>query len=162
GADSGVVEERVALSRRAVAANALSLRLGLDEDGEELLLGALYLAGKIGIGGDSLKPAAALLRQHIGHPDGNREPRVLMSEIDAERSAMRRQSLDVDQREPRGRSKAGHGAEREIGEMLVIDRIELVLVHQALKMRHLYGDHAFRRQEIRHAGDEFVELRHLR
>ena len=46
--------------------------------------------------------------------------------------------------------------------MLVVDRIELVLVDQALKMRHLDGDHAFRRQEMRHAGDEIVELRHLR
>ena len=44
GADTGVVEERVALSRRAIAANALSFRLGLDEDGEELVFGALRRA----------------------------------------------------------------------------------------------------------------------
>ena len=74
---------------------------------------------------------------------------------------MRRQSFNIDQREPMGRSQPAHGAEREIREVLVVDGIELVFSQQPLKMRHLDGDDAFRRQEMRHAGDEVVEFRHL-
>ena len=75
---------------------------------------------------------------------------------------MGRQSFNVDQREPMGGSQAAYGAEREIRKVLVVDGIELVFSHQALKMRHLDGDDALGRQEMRHAGDEVVEFRHLR
>ena len=44
----------------------------------------------------------------------------------------------------------------------MVDSVELIFGDQALEMRHLDGDDAFGRQEMRHAGDEIVELRHLR
>ena len=97
------------------------------------------------------EPGAALLRQHVGHPDGDRALRALLGKIDAERPAMRRQSVDVDQHEAMGGGKPRHGSKREIREVLVIDGIELVLFHQTLKMRHLDGDHAFGREQMRHA-----------
>ena len=46
--------------------------------------------------------------------------------------------------------------------MLVVNRIELVFRDQPLDMRNLDGYHALRSQEVGHAGDEVVELRHLR
>ena len=85
-----------------------------------------------------------------------------MGEVDAQRSTVRRQSFNVDKRESVVRSQPAHGAEREIREVLVVDGIELVFGHQPLKMRHLDGDDALRRQKMRHTGDEVVECRHLR
>ena len=44
----------------------------------------------------------------------------------------------------------------------MIDGVELVLVDQPLEMRELERDHAVRRQQMRHAADEIIEVRHLR
>ncbi len=46
--------------------------------------------------------------------------------------------------------------------MLVVDGIELIFGDQPFKMRHLDGDDAFGRQEMRHADNEVVEFRYLR
>ena len=43
----------------------------------------------------------------------------------------------------------------------MVDRVELVLRHQPLEMRELQRDHAFRREQPGHAGDEVVEVRDL-
>ena len=72
-----------------------------------------------------------------------------------------RQSFNVDQRKPMGGSQAAYAAERKVRKVLVVDGIKLVFSQQPLKMRHLDSDDAFRRQEMRHTGDEVVEFRHL-
>ena len=46
--------------------------------------------------------------------------------------------------------------------MLVIDRVELVFVDQPLEVRKLERDHPVRRQQMRHARSEVVEIRDLR
>ena len=46
--------------------------------------------------------------------------------------------------------------------MLVIDRVELVLVDEPLKMRELERDHTVRRQKMRHPCGEVVEIGDLR
>ena len=74
---------------------------------------------------------------------------------------MRRQRLDVDRYQSVGCGEPLQRNKREVREVLVIDRVELVLGDQALEMRNLDGDDALRRQEKRHAGDEVVELAEL-
>ena len=74
---------------------------------------------------------------------------------------MRRKLLDVDQLQAVPRRQALDGHEREVREVLVVDRVELVLRHQPLEVRKLQRDHAFRLQQERHAGDEVVEVGHL-
>ncbi len=88
--------------------------------------------------------------------------RVGAAEIDPQRSAMRRELLDVEHLEAVPPRQAIDRDEREVREMLMIDGVELVLVDQPLEMRKLERDHAVRRQQMRHAGGEVVEVRHLR
>ena len=66
-----------------------------------------------------------------------------MGEIDAQRSPMRRQIFDVNWQEVMRRSQTAYGAQREIREVLVIYRVELVFGKQTLEMRHLDRYHAF-------------------
>ena len=56
------------------------------------------------------------------------------------------QHLNVDRHEAIGRGETPHGDEREIREMLVVDRIELVLRDQTAEMRNLDRYHPLRRQ----------------
>ena len=50
GADAAVVEQRVALARRAVAADRLALVLGRDQERQELALRASHLLGERRVG----------------------------------------------------------------------------------------------------------------
>ncbi len=52
--------------------------------------------------------------------------------------------------------------QREIREMLVIDRIELVLLDQVGQMRKFQRDHAFRLQKQLQAAHKVIEVRDLR
>ena len=85
-----------------------------------------------------------------------------MGEIDAQRAAMCRQRLNVDRHEAISGSETGQSDEREIREVLVVDRIELVFRDEPLEVRNLDRYNALRSQEVGHARDEVVELRHLR
>src|ERR1700730_4909350 len=52
GADGAIIQQGVALARRAVASDVFSAALGLDEEFEQLALGFLHLIGKPGVGFD--------------------------------------------------------------------------------------------------------------
>src|SRR5580658_2714767 len=55
-----------------------------------------------------------------------------------------------------------HGQQRKIRKMFVIDRVELNLLHQLNEVRKFHGDNPVRLQQNLHAGDEAVQIRHLR
>ena len=74
---------------------------------------------------------------------------------------MRRKLLNVDQLQAVQGCQTLDRDQREVGEVLVIDRVELVLRHQSLEMRELQGDDAFRLEQAGHARDEVVEVGHL-
>src|SRR5579871_4605248 len=85
-----------------------------------------------------------------------------MTKIKAQRPAMGPQLLDIEESEAVRRGDALGGEEREIREMLVIDRVELVLGDEPHEMRDLDGGDAARLHQNADAGDEGVEVRHLR
>ena len=60
---------------------------------------------------------------------------------------MGRQLLDVDELQAVARGQAVDRDEREVGEVLVIDGVELVLGDQPLEVRELERDDALRRQQ---------------
>jgi hypothetical protein len=80
---------------------------------------------------------------------------------DAQRPAVRRQRLDVPHRQALGREDALHRAQRQVREVLVIDRVELRLLHQAQQVRELDRDRARRRQRLAQATDEVVDVGHV-
>src|SRR5580698_7333827 len=53
------------------------------------------------------------------------------------------------------------GQERKIAEVLMIDRIELILLHQPHQMRKLDSDDTTRPQQDLHPCDKVVEIGHL-
>ena len=98
GTDAAIVQERVALARRAIAADGLAVALRLDQERQELALGALDLLGKGGIGleiAETLSCARAASRSATA--PGRRPGSTGMGEIDPEGAAMGRQLVDVDQ-----------------------------------------------------------------
>ena len=84
-----------------------------------------------------------------------------MGEIDPERAAMRGELLDVSELQAVPDRDLLHRCQREVREVFVIDRIELVTRHQTDKVRELQGNGPFRLQKTDHARDEIVKVGHL-
>ena len=55
-----------------------------------------------------------------------------------------------------------HDEERQITEVLVIDRVELVLLHQLHQVRKLHGDDATRFEQDLHPSNEVIDIGHVR
>src|SRR5579862_2179871 len=53
------------------------------------------------------------------------------------------------------------GDKREVRKVFMVDRVELVFLHQFHQMRKLNGDYAARRQQDFHASDEIIHIRDL-
>src|SRR3972149_8567153 len=51
--------------------------------------------------------------------------------------------------------------EREVGEMLMINSIELALLHEAHQVGKLHGDHAVRLKKNFHPLNKIIQLRHM-
>ena len=60
---------------------------------------------------------------------------------------MGRELLDVEEREAVVREDGRHGEEREVREVLVVDRVELVVLHQLQQVRELHRDDAVGREQ---------------
>src|SRR6266403_2463522 len=60
-------------------------------------------------------------------------------------------------------SKDRFGCEkREIGEVFVIDGVELIFFHEPLKVRELHGDYAMRFEQNFHSRNKIVQIGDLR
>ena len=70
--------------------------------------------------------------------------------------------LDIEYLEPVTAGKPIDRDKRKIREMLMIDRVKLVLLDQALNMRKLERDHTVRGKQVRHPCSEVVEIGNLR
>ena len=67
-----------------------------------------------------------------------------MAAIDSQAATMGRELFYLPDAEPRGFEDANDGMEREVGEMFVIDRIELCLFDELHQMREFQRDCATR------------------
>jgi hypothetical protein len=75
---------------------------------------------------------------------------------------MRGQRLDVEDAQPVAREGPLHGQQREVAVVLVVDRVELHLADEVEEMRELDRQHARRLEHAGEAGDEVVEVGHVR
>ena len=74
---------------------------------------------------------------------------------------MGRELLDVEHPQAVRGEHATHGEQREVAEVLVVDRVELALLDQTQQVRELDGDHAGGLEQDLHPGNEVVEIRHV-
>src|SRR5882672_7392770 len=100
GADAAVIEERVAFARRPVPDHRFALAPDADQEFQELPLGLFDLLSKITICFDSAKPGVLFSLPHFDDAIADRLRVVfLVPPVDSQRSAVRRQLLDVEQLE---------------------------------------------------------------
>ena len=142
----------------------LACALQPDQELEDAALGLLDLGGeRSGSDRSSVRPKRLLSGEQLAdrgaRPASCRRPRG-----GRRRAVSRRGSGSPRRRTARGRGagRSSGGVEREVAEVLVVDGVELVLVDQPHDVGELHRQHAARREDDLHAGDEVVEIRHLR
>ena len=130
---------------------------------EELALGLADLLGEAAVEVEAVEPDIGLAGDQ---PDDARQAGmgriVFMRDVDAQRAAMAPQFLDVEDSQAVRGEDALRRAQREIREMLVVDRVELVLGDEPHEMRKLDRRDAPRREQGGDAGDEGIDVGHLR
>ena len=108
--------------------------------------------------GEIVETVAALGFQQLLRGVGDDSCGVVVACVDAQRSAVRGNFLDVEDAEAVGREDAARSGEREVREVLVVDRVELVLFDESREVRELHRDHTVGLQQQLDAGDEVVEV----
>src|SRR6266705_75388 len=162
GSDAAVVQQRVAFAGRAVADYFLATLLGVDQERQQFPLGRLDLLVEAAIALQRQKSVVDLPLAQLANAPGYRQRGIFtMTTVDAQRTAVRRQFLDVKKRDAVVRKDPFDRHERQVAEVLVVDGVELVVGYQPRQMRELHGDHAMRRQQELHATDKIVDVRHM-
>src|ERR1700722_10569632 len=69
--------------------------------------------------------------------------------------------FDIENLQPVFSEDALNGMKAQIRKMLVVDRVELVLLHQAKQMREFHRDDPCWTKEDFHPGDEIVDVRNV-
>ncbi len=84
-----------------------------------------------------------------------------MAAVHAQAAPVRRDLLDVGDAQAAGGEDAAHRVERQVGEMLVVDGVELRVLDQAQQMREFQGDGAAGLERGLHALGEIVDVGHV-
>src|SRR5580698_1898641 len=85
-----------------------------------------------------------------------------VAKIDAQRTAMGSELLDVKYPQSMPARETVHRHQRKVREVLMVNRVELIFLDKPLEMREFECDHPLRRQQLRHSRSEVVEIGDLR
>src|SRR5678816_2444086 len=125
--DAAIVQERVSFSGSPVAGDGLSFLSGRDQEAEQVPLDPVDALGKGAVGLDPAEARLLLEPSHLADAGGLLRARAsAVRGVDAERPAVRRKLLDVEEDEAVLPEDRLGGSEGEVGEMLVVDRVEPV------------------------------------
>src|SRR6267143_1658274 len=145
---AAIVQQRIAFPRRPVPNDRFPLPFDFNQEFEQLSLCLSYLLSKCSVGVEafnarsffSLHKLAVSFRQVMGLI-------LCMMTIDTERSPVRWEFFHIKQSQPVCRKDSFRAHQREVEEMLVINSVKLVFLHQFHQMRELNCDNSLRSQQ---------------
>ena len=147
GPDAAVVEQRVALARGAVAHHLLARPARLDEERDEVVAHAGDGLGEPVVALGGVQARLLFGGQHVAHGLARLARDLRRAGPHADRAAVGGQQLDVDQAEPARGERPLAAEHRVVLEVLVVDGVELGVLHQREQVLHLdrhpavVGDH---------------------
>ena len=157
-----VVEERVALGGGAVAADPLAGALGGDEELERAELDAERRLGEAAVALERIETRPLLVAEHLGDSRRLGVARAGMGHEHPQRAAVGRHFLDIEDAQTDAPRHLGHHDERQVGEMFVVDLIELQTLDLLEQVRELERRDALRLQQHSEPGHEVEDVGHVR
>jgi hypothetical protein len=161
GANAAVVQQGVRLARGAVAGDRPSVPLGCDQEVEHRPLGLLDPISEGAVGLERAQPGLLLAPPERLHGGGGSLASLRVLQVEPERAAVGRDLVEVDDRQSLGGEDAFGRREREVREVLVVDRVEEVRLDELHQVRELDRRRSLLREEGLHARDEVVQVRRL-
>ena len=161
-AHSRVIEQGVALGGGTVADHGFPGPLGVDQKREEIVFDLVCVLLETRVISSPVHSGRRFSVDQFCHPAARgMASGVFPLREQAQAAAMRRQFLDVKNRQPGIAEDIGHCRKGKIGKMLVVNRVELILLDQFHEMRELEGRHTLRLQQGSKARREIVDIRHV-
>ena len=158
-ADAVVIEQRVAPSRRAVADDPLPVLLQLGEDRQQLAPGCARPGrGKRRMWPRRTAPAGPSSSSHSSTTDVGIAPFVARRAKTLIEPPWMSSRSNVEDLEPEQAEVVYERLHRVLGDMLVVDAVELVLLDELERMRHLDDEDAVVVEQERHAQSKRVEI----
>src|SRR6185437_8536672 len=132
GPESGVVEHDGALGRRSIARDAGAATLQVLQERGQLRADGGHAYGEARVVGKTVKSQPALALQVF--PRRASRPRVLLDE-QPKGSAVNGERLDAVQKQAVALEQIAQRGDREVAQVLVIDRIELAVIDEVAYIR---------------------------
>src|SRR6266478_5326243 len=162
-ADRAVIQQSIALPRRSISRDLFPIAFRGNQKLQQLPLRFLHLLRKTRIPLQARGSGRFFSRTQLPDSLLHRFRWIFfMPSVDPQRSSMRWQFLNVEERDSMRCEDLLRRHKRKVGKMFVINRVELVFFHQPLQVRKLHGDHTRRLQQDFHPRHEVVQVRHLR
>src|ERR1700722_773498 len=162
-ADAAVMQQRGAFARRSIAGNFLSLLCSFEQEINELKFGLLHLPREGLVARNRIELGILFIANDFLYVRRNRVSLAGSAAcINAERTAVRLQLLYIEHSQPVRLHDLNRADQGEIGEVLVVDRVELIVFNQTKQVRKLERQNAFRLQQDLQPFHKVVEVRHLR
>src|SRR5919198_2003709 len=160
--DAAVVEKGVAFPRGAVPSDRLPAILRVDKKFQELSLRLFHALTEAGVRVQTRHPGIDLPPPKLLRAIGRRMRGVVgMAGVDPQRAAVRRDLVDIEDRQMVRREDPLGRNEREVREVLVVDGVELVLAHELKKVRELDRDDAAWLEDDAQPLDKIIEIWNL-
>jgi hypothetical protein len=158
--DSAVIQERIALARSPVSDDDLAVALCGNQELQKPPFRFANLLLEIPVVRDRRSSYLSLVIEQTLCP-----VRYLaisrFARIDSQGTSVRSELLDVEDGQAVVIEYSADGRKREIGKVLVIDRIELIVFHQPDEMGEFHRDHPVISHQRCEAVDEIVQVRHM-
>src|SRR6185437_7612563 len=140
GAHSAIIQQGIALGGSAVGGHDLAGLGTVNEEVQQLAFGALSLRGKVAVGSKALQ-AGVLFRKQQGIDTGlTGAATCSVAGEDAERTAVGGQFLHVGDAQLLSFQGSAGGLQAEVAEMLVVNRIELIVAEELEQMREFEAE----------------------
>src|SRR6185436_996636 len=152
----------IPLSRGSIAGHPLAFTPGAHKKFEQVAFDVFDLFGKPRISVDLSKTSSVFGRSELSHTIAFSLRGVLaMLAINPQRSAMRPQFFDIENRKTGAFEHVLHDQQRQIREVFVINRVELSMANLLHEVRKLERDHTVRLQQDFHACDKGKQIRYM-
>src|SRR6185503_7556056 len=85
----------------------------------------------------------------------------IMARVDSQGATVGRNFFDIEDRESVGEKNLLDRSKGQVGKMLVVNRVELIFVHEPHQMRELHGNHSRALQQHLQACDKVVDVGYM-
>ena len=162
GADPTIIQQGGAFRGRAVCRNCVPGRFEIGEQRSQPRAQVFNGRRESRVERELLHAERGLLCRERGHRRRNRQRRAREACCDTKAAAMDRNPLDIANGQPLIAARARQCPEREVTEMLVIDRVELEALDEVAHIWHLDNRAPARLEQRRDAANYAGKVRYVR